>query len=141
MTTELKQLTKKIHKHCPELMNLTNGCRAYDAKAIDWARDLVLLTYTPKGHVYFMEPDGSVFHATSSYLKQIEILGHPITLEHVLKAIDARPLGMWEEYMVEEDNPNEWENLVERVVGEWNLTKPLHEQSPEVIKWLNTIIT
>lgn len=131
---QMEELTAKIHKHCPELMELSTGCRVYDSKAIDWARDLVLLVYTPKGKLYFREPDGSVFHTTSSYLKQIEILGHPITLEHVLKAIDE-----------EAGSGFPWEIVactteVRKLVEMWNLTKPLSEQSPELIEWLNQIV-
>lgn len=78
-----------VRSKCPELMELTSGCRFYDPTAIDWARDLEIITYTPKGKLYFREPDGSVFYATSSYLKGLEIIGHTTKLNDWLRVLNG----------------------------------------------------
>lgn len=90
MTLEQKkqELRNRLNKHCPELLELTEGCLFRDPEAIDWAQILKLIVYTKKGKLYFKETqNGSVFHVGSRHLDKLEIIGHPPQLNHVLFAI------------------------------------------------------
>jgi hypothetical protein len=127
----LQELTQKIHKHCPELLELSFGCRV----GFKYHPSFSYVTEDPLPGRDVMTQDG-IFEQ-----KQLEILGHPITLEHVLKAMAGTPTT----YLVDEGGgfwriePN---CECEAITGAafWLLTKPLTSQSPELIEWLNQII-
>lgn len=149
ITTPLQELTQKIHKHCPELLELSFGCHVHHSSfdgtfiAVDSSGFIVVAVGIPR----YKAKDIKSFGIE---IQTLEILGHPITLEHVLKAmrLSIKPL--------KERRENLFFNVQESkiiysyvddvlmtsdVVGEtWHLTKPLSEQSPETIEWLNKII-
>lgn len=116
--TALQQLTKKIHAHVPELLEDTRG---FDVEAMAM---------------------GGVPRTIG------KITEHPITLEHVLKAIEKQ--GVFKD----EGLPYNAVSLLTLIDGwfavdlgtsyrnivQWNVGKPLSEQSEDTIKWLNEII-
>lgn len=134
MTTQLQELTQKIHKHCPELLELSFGC-AIKAKEYQEVKEVVFIS---KG-AYKTDGGFRLFAVEKQDETIVEILGHPITLEHVLKAFNGTKFGLkWHTqavYFVESLGTG-----YDKFSMEWQLTKPLSEQSPETIKWLNEII-
>ena len=134
--TQLQELTEKIHTHCPELKLLTFGC---ELKSRYKGTRLWFLGHNQEEmeNYYFGEDciatqDQQFFQDdVNKEDNPYEILGHPITLEHVLKAIDAqsRQKGIYPSFLLAQGHE-----------AQWQLGKPLSEQSEETIKWLNGVI-
>lgn len=146
MTTlnTIQELTQKIHKHCPELMELSFGCviknnnKEYRLDS-NWCIETRSRNFINDYRVIRNEYNDWTEIDENSFV----ILGHPITLEHVLKAIYAKG-PEWKTRLTLEcdgqfvvaDGPF----LEKTAYATWSLTKPLSEQSEETIKWLNKII-
>lgn len=88
-------ILKAIREACPELMEFRKGCMFYNPKTVDWAKNIELICYNPKnGIAYFTEPDGSVFHCQKRVYETFITIGHEPHLEHFLRAIDGRDIGL-----------------------------------------------
>lgn len=144
----IQELTQKIHKHCPELLELSFGCvlrlpdtEFYkDVPSKDKCEAIVL--HCNGGGFNGEDYDGDFMRVYSpAWDKEtsfegtdeldMEILGHPITLEHILKVINESD---------DNDAHNIPDETYEEVVWQWDWCKPLSEQSQETIEWLNKII-
>lgn len=158
--TELEQLTKKIQKHNKELTELSFGCRIQSDNKNGKTYTFLSKDSTseiPK--LKLLNEEGKVVELNMWHFGYFT-LGHPITLEHVLKAVNALDKKGEEERQSKwkGSNPPFWSVNTYGVFMQiqypgtkaegiyyadhkWTLTKPLHEQSPELIKWLLTIIT
>ena len=155
--THLESLTKKIHKHCPELLELTIGC---EIGCKGYVKDHFRLNVGMKCLIAIS--NNFIFHyipkdnKTGEFLREFrigtmdisvikenpdsfEVLGHPIRLEHVLRAMDSReyqmfrltPKGMILDVGISShDEPSVF----------WDLTKPLSGQTEETLKFLDEII-
>jgi len=141
---KLQQLEAKIQEAVPEIMKLKFGCRV-DAK-------------DRRGHIHsamwdkkFNEKNLSSFNFTHEEELRMEtvfvdvkkgdnykILGRPITLEDVLRAVE-KELEDSEDFYVHY-NGNMFVNPT-NVKAEWKLNTPLQDQSEETIDFLHTLLT
>lgn len=132
--TTLQELTQKIQKHCPELLELSFGCYVEF-----YGRLCVMKTTKAWGQFTTLyncvQEDGESnwFNLDDT---NITVLGHPITLEHVLKAIALR----YGAHVLEWSGIQTCSLEAARAVAKWKFNKPLSEQSEDTIKWLNEII-
>lgn len=162
--TALQELTAKIHKHCPELLELNFGCetnhgiylsdqKVFAGNELGRFIDPETLETSSILGSYTDGEDGERRLETLEDLVksgELEILGHPITLEHVLKAIgkgssdytikDMQVAHRGEVLDISVWGKSEADQQKIRPFMDWQLGKPLSEQSPELIEWLNQII-
>ena len=141
---KLQKLTKIIQEANPELMELSFGCRVknYGTEFI-WHH---LDSHTEgMNRALYENLQGTLLDVQipNRAVEEFEILGHPITLEHVLVAIGDRDIQLGFAYLKEgillmrqgfgtEKEPTDY--------VEWQLTKPPHEQSEEVINFLLEVL-
>jgi len=112
-------------------MALEFGCEAIDREQpLDWAKRIVFITRNPKnGLVYFREQDGSVFSTRG--LKNIEILGKPITLSVTIQAIGEKI-----EWLNNDDT-----TVLSKLVKGWNLSKDnFNDQSEETKTFIGGLL-
>ncbi len=136
----LSQLKEKIYAACPELKEPSFGCRFQfpnggalgtflNSKEWKRAKFLVNLVDLPPHYDELKWDD----------FEGVELLGKPIELAHVLRAINFKlPSGHWvttAEYLCfyEADTDNE--------LCIWNLSKDLSGQSPETVQFLLDILS
>jgi hypothetical protein len=149
----LTKLEKKIHEACPELLELSFGCeveidtperysefadkkreKAFAVSFIpshqngeDWDGPYMTL-WLPDWNEYYEPKDPNLEDREDD--EYIEILGHPIGLEHVLRAIDQKNgKGIYPPQIFAVGHP-----------CAWDLTKPLSLQLPSVHKFLLDIL-
>lgn len=95
MENRLKKLKQKIRELCPELMELTSGCKIRSGGQTY----IVGFDYglSHEGTALIIEPscncpDWEKYNKVE-YLPIHEIIGHPVTLEHILKIyLDAKQI-------------------------------------------------
>jgi hypothetical protein len=127
--TNLEQLTKKIIKAVPSIVELKFGCE-YLENEIPYTYLNTIYSWCEKRPI---ETDGNINE------EDIEILGRPILLEDVLIALEGELSGDYQLegnyltfYKDESDEPEiEWS---------WKLNTPLHLQGEETISELNKLI-
>lgn len=107
---QLDHVKREIVAKFPELMAITLGCR-YTAKN------------RPEKNVYIVRTEHEKDFITSG---AAEILGHPITLEYVLKT-------MMDSGRVVMDDPHQVDDLIWKF---WEYGVVLDDQSPETIEYL-----
>lgn len=102
---KIEELKKRIYKHCPELKKLSKGCRikikdfGTGEFSDHWINGKAPIHHEDSGYLVIKHGMGwngryADFHTVYEYSdgkkvynKDVEILGHPIHLEHVLRAI------------------------------------------------------
>lgn len=152
MKTKLKELQNVIRKACPELMELSFGCVVH-LRNHPW-RNYICLGKSEDyyDYVYTKNDDERASHYLSERngSKVERVLGHPITLEHVLKVLENHE--NWEY-----DGEQFWEiikddtschchpdyisrSYISRSFCQWQLTKPLSQQKEEVINFLYKLL-
>ena len=133
MKTELGQLTEKIQKACPELLELTFGCELeilnYDG--------LYGEEYPTNQVVTFIEDcefgESVTIHTLIGVLDyDFKVIGHPITLEHILKWLEVYGI---KDYWFESGNMDYYTDTIDQ----WEFGEPLHLQSPTLISHLNSL--
>jgi len=127
----MKTTIQRIQELVPDVMKLEFGCEVIDeAEMLDWAKRIVFITRNPKnGLTYFKEQDGSLF--STNGLKNIKILGKPITLAVVLLAIEKKNKARLELTVTE------WED----VLGFWNLSKDnFNDQTEETKEFIGGLL-
>lgn len=152
MNEKLKAVRAKIIEACPELLELSFGCEI--AWTYSHALNSVARTPITKGGIVilpnhmlgFGRGEWVMLHGNKSPReidkKELQILGHPITLEHVLKAIKkgevGRALAGFPEIYI---YPSGYFSSKDGDVGAvWQHLKPLHEQSPETIDFIGSVL-
>jgi len=132
----LESLTAKIHALCPELLELGFGCRVKipDSPFPDNTEMIIGES---------IDADGTVLYATTGYVVsnftdlELDAVGHPINLEHVLKALNLVGLS----YEVCSAGPGQsWLEAWDRTATLWELALPLDKQSEETIKFLDDLL-
>lgn len=119
MSASLQLVTKKIQECCPELLELSFGCQ-YKVKSRPGI--FTIRGDFERGIVKGLAP---------------EIIGHPIRLEHVLRAIYEKHPSFHNYPFI--DCNGSLNNGYGRIC-KWNLTKPLSEQDEKVIEFLADIL-
>lgn len=155
----MQELTNIIRELVPELMELTFGCEVeyYDLiqTEVDDFRDDIATVIGEKGQIPVMgylanktmyETEYRTFPYSSGYANGVKkIIGHPIQLHHVLKAIGKKPNNKeWSYFVGPQGGFHEWFSLKGRLdlrtVAKWDLNKSLSDQSPEVHEFLLSIL-
>ncbi len=144
--TNKEQCEKRIRELVPSLQELEFGCEIKNNLT-----DAVLHVVENCDPMANEDCDITLFSNSSLYLfeasskdKDLEILGKPIHLEDVLRAIDKH-LGeedSWE-YAVRADGEivkDYGEGRHDTVGIKYDLSKPFSEQPEEVYEFLNTIL-
>lgn len=137
MNKELyKPLAEKIYEMVPRLKELSFGC-LIDVRIPfeDTGEEVCIDTYKSKEDVY-VKTDYETYHE-----EEFAIIGHPITLESVLEAINkggtqCKETGIKDSgrFIAPYLNNSKLEN------ASWDYGKPLSEQSDEVGEFLSEIL-
>lgn len=153
--SNLDQLTAKIQKLVPEIMELKKGCRVFVKNYIISIEILLdktgwteIKSYNPLDYIGFSGSDDLVNFDEKHITK---ILGRDITLEDILKCLGKIKLGELKSFAYSVDvNCKELHINIEKAdyyeaskydyVCSWQLGLPLHLQSQETIDWLNQVI-
>jgi len=127
---------KRIAECCPEVMELSFGC---EIKLNDSAITHRLVSNVVGGNFYCHNLSDQS-RRFPHYTQVAEILGHPITLEHVLKAMgDTRKLWAVSDigFFFELNLVME----IERKTGiRWYIGKPLEDQQSETLAFLADVL-
>ena len=138
MKTKLEQLKKAIQLAVPEIMKLEMGCKVKHKKLryfrtvvfVDKKYDIV--QYMPK--IYGEEAHDILEHYKDG---KFEILGKNITLEDCLIAIEDPSISYRYFY---KDKLHIQIEKKGKLLGIWELNKPLQKQSDKTIKFLHSLI-
>ena len=133
--SKYEAVLKAVQAACPELMELSFGCLFKVRSSFETSHRQVKICRGTKGDIVY---GGGIGATTSNtwHKDHIEILGHPVRLSHVLRAIlaknfDAHPLSA-------KSNPRYWQ---QKILDVWDLAKDdLSLQSPETIDFLFKIL-
>jgi len=132
--TTLEKLTNKIHELVPETVELSFGC---------WiqlkSHEVLRVTAHDYPEIVCVEGTKQAFRPDD-----LKILGHPITLEHVLKAMNSKFLlslnmSYQSEKVLELTMPTYINGELLRG-SRWKLGKPLSKQSEQTINWFANIL-
>lgn len=143
-----EELVAAIVKVVPEIKAWEIGCRVRgmhgEVLSLVGQRELKKPPLTPLEIKYpralsrhthvdvFEREDGSRYEYTFS--DDTKIIGRPITLEDVLRAMPNRKGHYWSvDFSGALFNGDSWQ-------GKWLLCKPLSEQSPETISFLHSLL-
>jgi hypothetical protein len=136
--TPLESLTAKIHALLPELLELSFGCK------YSWTQEVGLERIYTLGCEEVS--NNMVCLRNGQIVKINKILGHPITLEHIMKAVDCTrisrgrkllPISIW---LYVNQTGRIWTDKHSREAYVWTLGLPLDQQSPETIKFLDDLL-
>lgn len=122
--THLESITKKLHALLPELLELSFGC------------EVSLYSGKHKLESVICEHNKGEWAKVGSKRDSFKILGHEITLEHVLKALSI--IGHY--YTL---NPSDSKTCwieVKSNADFWTIGLPLHKQSPELHEFLDSLL-
>jgi hypothetical protein len=127
----LQELTNKIKKIIPEIEELKFGCKV---EFENFKQILIGTVCYGDDILSIIRLDGeNIYERNKEHLK---IIGRPITLEDVLRCLEIKPsnvvLSVWCDGTMRISNGE--------IFLDWQLGKPLHEQSKETIKKLNKLI-
>lgn len=138
--TKLQQVEKKIREACPELMEMSFGCEvkhgAYTVKVL--SAKAFGRTVNGKEKSTFASVIASDGERVVGFVLEDKetIIGHPIHLEHVLRAV-----GTGRRVRIDI-------NIIDDCIGlyngtaesKYNLTLPPSKQSPELINFIHEIL-
>ena len=135
----LESLTEKLHALLPELLELTRGCKfTYKDEP------MVYIGRSRHGFVQAIHSDGFLWDTATQkdpekLIKEFKILGHEITLEHVMKALGI--IGHY--YTLNPHVVNDAQTCwieVKSNADFWIVGLPLHKQSPELHEFLDNLL-
>jgi hypothetical protein len=128
----LEEVRAKIIEAVPEILELKFGCHI---QKFDRVMKFVELTSFDDGShsLSFVAPNGTLHNATyfTNEIEELVILGRPITLEDVLKAMNT-PRKDGKYYCNDTD--------YEKVFWLWVWGKPLDQQHPETITFIGKVL-
>ncbi len=137
MPNPLSQIQQAVHKACPELLELSFGCKIkyHD----DFPMRFIVHENDDNNSIGLYEKNNTVQGIED--IKEFEILGHPIQLQHVLRAMEANVQsvtiecdGNWKLY----ESLDMW--VAQRIKYNWDLTKDLNGQSPETLEFIASLL-
>jgi len=131
MTTIQKQAEQKVRALVPELQELSFGCvvRTDDG----YFRNVLEIEYGRWDAPYKVLVGANILGFIEwSDVENIEIIGHPIHLEHILLAIERRAS--------EKDDFAPIFVVRKVILSEYDLSKPFSEQIEEFYQFLNEIL-
>lgn len=131
----LTTLQKKIYKHCPDLKELTLGCEVWLMKPDGYLKHTFITELFGEYKVLCEIGDNACMRSLPK--DEVEPVGHPIQLHHVMRAMgEYRPFYLHPSgFFLELNGPEPM-----TMKHEWDITKNLSGQSPETIEWLNNLI-
>jgi hypothetical protein len=140
--TNLQELKNRIYEICPELKELKMGCKVswtYEhslnsaSKVLRTKKGIIVGGYGSTNLIRVIFEGNK--NATDINLNKLEIIGHPITLEAVLKAINKNNTGI----CINADGT--FCQMTEGDMGyQWKLGEPLEKQSEECVNFLHNLI-
>lgn len=144
--TKLQEVENKVRELCPELMELSFGCEVHRPSS----KDSAVFIYekeveddTKQDSVFIFSNKKGVELINAWWLIKDHIIGHPITLESVLKATGLSGMylttGTDGRIILEYDGNNE-EFIEMNVDIYWILGKSLSQQKEETIEFLHNIL-
>jgi len=128
----LTALTEEVKRLVPELMELSFGCRVLCVqkhyKPLIFIRQYRRKSAADPSYRYvnmsvLCEEDDEIYHLNRDYYKNIEVLGHPITLEHVRVALRRSERFLYDEIVDQNRALNE-------VNAWWRDLQPFESQIP-----------
>lgn len=136
----LKELTEKIRKSIPRLMELSDGCVIKYGTETEW-----IVSKKENEFVYIISyisiSARKVIHQED---EKIEIIGHEPMLNDVLEWLDIILVDkdihceIKKKYIIIYPTYNDM--MYDKKICKWDLTKPyLKDQSEELIKYLNNL--
>jgi len=153
MSSLLPALEKKIREICPELQKLEFGCNVLvnldsgSHKGKWYLKIFAARKYESNPTLWYgysTTDDLSVNDSAPFEEKDIvEILGKPIELQHVLRAIEVvrKEKGLPRiETMFDTNKGYGWDVLYAYLLVHWNLLLDLAHQTEEIQKWLASIL-
>lgn len=145
--TLIEAVRAKVIEAVPEIVSTVPGC-----KLRIFQREMVFVHLQTRENgdhtLWYTAPNGTLHNGsyTTPEIEEIAIIGRPITLADVLRAISEKqkadasvpvwaidPSGEFFDQSTSDGSP-----IYLGVV--WNLTLPLDEQEPEVIEFLHKIL-
>ena len=125
---KLEFIKDKVKQACPEIMELSFGCKTTLGTVIASSNLGFFLADLEKPlRAWTLYTGEELYH-----LEYFEILGHPIQLSHVLRTMGVPTQT--------EKNSDKTSELLGGYKHSWNYLKPLDEQSEEVINFLYDIL-
>ena len=133
--THLESLTKKLHALLPELRKPSKGCK------VRWGQIVAELAgfSIARCEWLFLNEHGNIV-PPELRLEDAEILGHPITLEHVMKALDEIRDPSRQKWLYINQTGRIWSDKHSKEIYIWKFGLPLHKQSPELHKFLDDLL-
>lgn len=141
----LKSLQSKIQKACPEIMRLQFGCEVMVGKL---KHTIYQISENHYSACMIFENEWVDVEIGKNRIKDVKIIGKPITLEDILIALENKKqikvsIGDFEG--CEEDEECIREDYCvfydfRKLLHLWQLNKPLHLQSKDTIKSLDELL-
>lgn len=136
MTQKLNQLQQAIREVCMELKELTFGCEVLHKSTNDVRHVVSDSVAGVCAGVCISTPRTGIVMYHHHFNELFEIIGHPIQLQHILRAIPYKRFCNL--VMNEEDGTGIVVDDSDLIP--YNLTLPLDQQAPEVVDFLHSII-
>lgn len=141
------KVQNKIRELVPELMDLSFGCK-YVAQLRNIKTGEILEGATGQDKVIGWKNGDTFINSCLAEIKEqdiIKIIGHPIHLEHVLRAIELCPSDEFFDGVPCITEDGEFADIYGVDSGvidkpTYNLSKPFSEQSPELYQFLAEIL-
>lgn len=137
MTSHLTTLTEKIQKACPELMELSFGCKVvhyYDHYDGSHADKCTVIQQEGNDILVVSHGQYDLVLEKEYIPEDFEILGHPIRLEHVLRSMED---VLKDKFKMNYHRNEQKLNLLKL----WDLTKDLSDQTEDVWEFLDNLLT
>ena len=123
-----QKVENKIRELVPELMELSFGCEVVTKKENP---PLVFINKETSGKYNFLNRDNEV--TGTFFWGDFEIIGHPIHLEHVLRAVEIVNYAFFRDKIPPRTFFISFFNY-------YNLNKPFSEQSEDLYKFLAEVL-
>lgn len=137
-----EELRKKIIKVCPDILDLKFGCQV----TVDFDKDnkqkgWFFIDKDKEKILFYDENTDSCKHLWGTKFK---IIGRPIQLSDILRAINKKLVPINDSYYITDDGGIHKLKCSDdegcEYCSEWNLEKPYNEQSEETIKFLYNLL-
>lgn len=146
--TNLEKLTKRIHELLPETMELTPNCLIEAGERIAYSKGISLdqnplkiISICSDPHIFLVLTSIGIEHFNWRDIDlHCKVLGHPIQLHHVLRAIDMIDKREVRFINVEGWFADGYAGTLGGMEWKWDLTKPLDGQSEETIEFISSLI-
>lgn len=138
MTQKLNQLQQAIREVCMELKELTFGCEVLHKSTNDVRHVVSDSVAGVCAGVCISTPRTGIVMYHHHFNELFEIIGHPIHLEHILRAVSG--ISQHLRYFSLSDKCISFEYIPTGYLVQIDFTLPLHLQSDDFINWLYRVL-